>query len=281
MVHGLALLDGISIVATDLDGTLLRSDGTVSEWTRGRLLAAAEMDVTVVVVTARPPRWLGVIEGLHLHGYAIGANGAVVIDLEQNTEISTISIDPDTIGAVAELIRARVPLVRFAVETAGGFGYEPGYEAHWPVEPGTPVGDVLDLVERLGGSGPIKLLARSSEFGGHALDEVSDLVGHLCSVSYSGGSELIELGPHGTSKGAALASLVADLDATAADVVAVGDMPNDLSMLEWAGRAAAVANAHRDLLAIADVTIPSNDDDGVGHLVDGVLSIRSAGRADR
>ena len=67
----LNLFRGISIVATDLDGTLLRSDGTVGDWTRERLMAAAEIDVTVVVVTARPPRWLAEIRGLHLHGYAI------------------------------------------------------------------------------------------------------------------------------------------------------------------------------------------------------------------
>ncbi|MGN6240353.1 MAG: HAD family hydrolase, partial [Cellulosimicrobium cellulans] len=46
------------VVATDLDGTLLRSDGTVSERTRAALRAAEDAGVEVVFVTARPPRWL-------------------------------------------------------------------------------------------------------------------------------------------------------------------------------------------------------------------------------
>jgi hydroxymethylpyrimidine pyrophosphatase-like HAD family hydrolase len=54
--------------------------------------------------------------------------------------------------------------------------------------------------------------------------------------------------------------------------VAVGDMPNDVPMLEWAGRAYAVANAHPSVLAVADDVLPSNDDDGVASLIDSLLN---------
>ena len=46
-------------------------------------------------------------------------------------------------------------------------------------------------------------------------------------------------------------------------MVAFGDMPNDLPMLAWAGRAVAVANAHPEVLAVADEVTASNDEDGV------------------
>jgi hydroxymethylpyrimidine pyrophosphatase-like HAD family hydrolase len=47
------------------------------------------------------------------------------------------------------------------------------------------------------------------------------------------------------------------------DVVAFGDMPNDVPVLAWAGTAVAVANAHPDVLAVADLVTASNDEDGV------------------
>jgi hydroxymethylpyrimidine pyrophosphatase-like HAD family hydrolase len=55
---------------------------------------------------------------------------------------------------------------------------------------------------------------------------------------------------------------------TAAEVVAFGDMPNDLPMLAWAGRGVAVANAHPAVLAAADEVTDSNDDDGVATYLD-------------
>ncbi|MEO7061842.1 MAG: HAD hydrolase family protein, partial [Lapillicoccus sp.] len=51
-------------------------------------------------------------------------------------------------------------------------------------------------------------------------------------------------------------------------VWAFGDMPNDLPMLAWAGTGIAVANAHPDLLAVADLVCPTNDDDGVAAVLE-------------
>ena len=70
------------LVATDLDGTLLRPDGTVSARTAAALAACESSGVGVVFVTARPPRWLAeVAEHVGGHGVAICANGAVVVDV--------------------------------------------------------------------------------------------------------------------------------------------------------------------------------------------------------
>ena len=60
------------LIATDLDGTLLRSDGSVSERTRRVLAAVEAAGVEVVFVTARPPRWL------HDLAEVVGAHGVVI-----------------------------------------------------------------------------------------------------------------------------------------------------------------------------------------------------------
>ena len=57
------------------------------------------------------------------------------------------------------------------------------------------------------------------------------------------------------SKASGLARFAARHGVDAADVVAFGDMPNDLPMLAWAGRGLAVANAHPEVLAAADEVI--------------------------
>jgi HAD superfamily hydrolase (TIGR01484 family) len=54
-------MDGIRLVASDLDGTLLLPDETVSDRTRAVLAAAKEAGITVVLVSGRPPRSLGPI----------------------------------------------------------------------------------------------------------------------------------------------------------------------------------------------------------------------------
>ncbi|MFP5487030.1 MAG: HAD family hydrolase [Acidimicrobiia bacterium] len=259
----------VSIVATDLDGTLLRSDRTVSERTRASLRAASAAGITVIVVTARPPRWLDDIAGLHLHGYAICANGAVVVDLATGTHIERFALSRDVVVDVSDAIRDGLPDVVFALETGVGFGHEPAYLSDWPTPPGTQVGDVATLVDVL--DEPVKLLVRHAELGAHSLEALREITAGRCSISFSGGAGLIEIAPFGIDKGTSLARLVAGLGRDATHVVAVGDMPNDLPMLRWAGHAAAVANAHPDLLAIADTILPSNDDDGVAHLIESLL----------
>ena len=93
------------------------------------------------------------------------------------------------------------------------------------------------------------------------------IAGNDAVVTYSGDT-LLEVSGAGVSKASALAALCAQSLVSAADVLAFGDMPNDLPMLEWAGRAVAVANAHPDVLGIADEVTASNDDDGVAQVLE-------------
>jgi hydroxymethylpyrimidine pyrophosphatase-like HAD family hydrolase len=78
----------------------------------------------------------------------------------------------------------------------------------------------------------------------------------------------VEVAPPGITKAATLAVLCAELDITAREVVAFGDMPNDLPMLAWAGRSFAVANAHPQVLAVAEAVTASNDEDGVAQTLE-------------
>ncbi len=73
------------------------------------------------------------------------------------------------------------------------------------------------------------------------------------------------------SKGAGLQFVADRLGFTPAETVACGDGENDRELLDWAGFGVAVANAHPDILARADLVVPSVDDEGVASLLEAYL----------
>ncbi len=259
------------LIASDLDGTLLRSDGTVSERTARALRTAEAAGVVVVIATGRPPRWISpVAETLGYTGMAICANGAVVYDMHTDSIVATRPLSRATILDVAGVVRAAIPGVAFAVETArDGFAKEPAYRRH---------DDDLALVPRVGAleelatDDVVKLLVRHDNMGPDALLAwARDLAGDLVELTHSSRSGLLEVSAAGVTKASALSSLADELGIGPAEVLAFGDMPNDLPMLAWAGSGYAVANAHPDVLASAPYTAPANDDDGVAQVIEGVI----------
>jgi hydroxymethylpyrimidine pyrophosphatase-like HAD family hydrolase len=86
---------------------------------------------------------------------------------------------------------------------------------------------------------------------------------------------LLEIGAAGVTKASGLAQAAARHGVHPAEVVAIGDMPNDIAMLRWAGRSYAVANAHPAAKAAADEIVGTNDEDAVALLVEELLRRRT------
>lgn len=263
---------GIRILATDLDGTLLRTDGSLSSRNEAALRTASKHGLQVVVVTARPLRVLRELGLTDVHGLAICANGALIADLETDRLISTHLLSAEDTILIAEQVRALVPGMTFAVEASDYFGHEPKYVPQYEVPPGSPIGPIGSLAT----PGVIKLLGRHPDFTIDRLDEITEAIGSRATATCSTGVGLLEIGPAGVSKASSLEHVVRLIGGSASTVVAVGDMPNDLPMLEWASIGVAVENAHRRVLESADIVIPSNDHDGVAHLIDMILAERPA-----
>jgi Cof subfamily protein (haloacid dehalogenase superfamily) len=268
------------MLATDLDGTLLRSDNTVSDFTRSALARAEDCGLLIAFVTGRPPRWLHEVAEVTGHrGVAVSANGAITYDLHTETVLDSHLLDLAVLNDVARLLREKIPEVRFAVEHLNAFSYEPDYAHDWQVVPSAdrlgrelPVTTETDLAGLL--SAPaVKLLAKGrgllpDEF----MDSVQDLVGEQVTVTRSGHTALVEISATGITKASGLASLARSHQVDRTSVAAVGDMPNDVPMLEWAGYSYAVANAHHSAAEAAQVVLGrSNDEDAVGHLINDLL----------
>ena len=257
------------LIASDMDGTLLRSDDTVGEATVAELERWRADGVPVVLATGRPPRWMRQIRDVLHHGTAVCCNGAVLLDLERFEVHDEEPLTPDVLESVTAELRRRQPGTWFAVEYGLEFRHEPVYKPRWDVDaPGVEEATLAEMVAQ-----PVaKLLARHEDL---PRDEfvalVEDVVGDRATVTNSSSDALAEISASGVTKATGLAKVAARHGVGPEDVVVFGDMPNDIAAFEWVraagGRAVAMAHAHRDLLAVATDVTGSNDDGGVAEFL--------------
>jgi Cof subfamily protein (haloacid dehalogenase superfamily) len=257
------------VVATDLDGTIVRTDGTVSERTAAALAAVEKAGALVVLVTGRPPRWVHqVAEAIGHTGLAICANGALVYDLHTEKVVEEHLLAPEVGREVVRVLREALPGATFAVERTEGFAFTSEYRPRLPPPPDA----VAAELEGLFAEPTAKLLVRHEDYDADGLLQAARaVVGDLATLTHSSLDGLLEISASGVSKASTLELVCAERGVEAADVLAFGDMPNDLPMLVWAGRGVAVANAHPSVLeAVTEVTA-SNDDDGVAQVLEVLL----------
>ncbi len=259
------------LVATDLDGTLLHSDGTVTERTREVLDALDAMGVTVVFVTGRPIRWmLDLWEHVGDHGLAVCSNGGIVYDVPARAVRSSRPIPVDVGLRVAGLLREAVPGTTFALEKTTGFGKEPAFMERYPLPADIEVGPLDEIFDGT----TVKLLARHEEQDPEAFWAATEsAVGHLVTTTWSSTGALVEISAADVTKASTLALLCDELGVAREEVVAFVDMPNDLAMLRWAGTSYAMANAHPSVLDLAGRRAPSNEDDGVAAVLEELFDL--------
>lgn len=257
------------LVATDLDGTLLRGDGTVSGRTAAALVAAEEAGIRLVLVTGRPPRSLPVLhDGIGRH-FAITANGAAVYAPDGTTvRLSPFSAQP--LAALVARVRAAVPGVSFAFEYEKDFGHEQAYPSWSYGESSVElIGDADELLARNPDRPVFKVLAH------HPALSLRDLhararhsAGADAETTHSTGLALVEFSAPGVTKASALTAWSAGLGLGPEDIAAFGDMPNDLPMLGVVGRPYAMANADPEVRRAARFHTASNDEDGVARVLE-------------
>ena len=261
------------MVATDLDGTLVGRDHSVSARNREALAACQAAGIEVVFVTGRPLRWMApVVEATGIAGTAICANGAAVYDLATGELLVHHPVAVAAVVPAVETLRKALGPVAIALETPDGLVAEHAYTTTWDPDAQMPRGDLSEL---LAGSPTVfKVLVR-----GHGLtsDEMLavarvQLDGSMTAThSNARGGGLLEMSATGISKAATLAELAALRGLGPADVVAFGDQPNDVEMLLWAGRGVAMADGHPEALAAADEVAPPFAEDGVAQVLERLL----------
>jgi Cof subfamily protein (haloacid dehalogenase superfamily) len=263
-----------ALVATDVDGTLLDDDEKLSARTRSAVRAVVDAGAQFVLATGRPPRWVKpIVDQLGFAPMAVCANGAVIYDPSTDRIIAARTLSADALGQLAEIATRVIPGAGLAVERVGRSAHDaatpqfvssPGYEHAWLNPDNTEVS-----VEDLLSAPAVKLLIRKS--GARSADMAAELARHIGlegDITYSTNNGLIEIVPLGISKATGIEELARPLGIGAADVVAFGDMPNDVPMLGWAGLGVAMGNAHPDAVEAADEVTATNVEDGVAQVLE-------------
>lgn len=270
----------LRLVATDLDGTIVCSDGSVTPRTVSALRACEAAGIPVVIVTGRPPRWLGdVVAATGLSAVAVAANGAVLYDSGRQQIVRAWTISQPTVAEVVDRLHTELDDVQVALETTTGFVRTPGYLSTFADVEAMPRVAVDELVA--GARDVIKILIRAKGGGDELLQAAQELVADLVEATHSNASDnLLELGPLGVSKAATLEHLVAERGIDASGVIAFGDQPNDIPMLRWAGVGVAMADGHPAAIAAADEIALPCAEDGVAKVLEARLAARLGRAAD-
>ncbi|MFG2598222.1 HAD family hydrolase [Streptomyces sp. NPDC048462] len=260
-----------ALVATDLDGTLLRLDDTVSPRTRAALGLATAAGARHLVATGRPvPAVRELFAALRYRGLAVCGQGTQVYDAGAGRMIRAVVLDREAAAAALGKIEAQVGQVFAAVDQDGADGrtlIEPGYLMPHPAL----TSHRTSHRDELWAAPVIKVLIRHPELDDDELAAAAHAaVGDLATVTLSGPGT-VELQPYGIDKGAGIALAAEHLGLDPATAIAFGDMPNDLPMFRSCGYGVAMANAHPLLRAEADEVTLSHQDDGVAVVLERVF----------
>lgn len=263
------------LVASDLDGTIVRRDGTIGDRTLAVLAACESRGVDVLFVTGRPPRWMPPIAAAtgH-HGLAVCGNGAIVYDLGTERVVRARALAPDVVLTVVTVLREAFPGSVFALETTTGIRREVAFLPKHPDALLARIGEIPALLD----DGPIvaKVLCVVEGLTADPMLEIARtaLAGIAEPVHSDSAGAMIEISALGVSKASTLASLAAGRGIDPSHVVAFGDMPNDVPMLRWAGRGYAMADGHAEAIAAADGVAPPCAEDGVAQVLEALLAGR-------
>lgn len=267
----------ISLVATDLDGTLLLQNKHISKRTYDVLKKANENGVHVVIATGRSfsalPESIFKIDGMR---YVVTSNGANIIDLKDNEVIYKNCIDAAQIPKILDFLKERPYILEVFT---GGKAYmsKSDYDKfrsrtvdfrpiEYVLQTRIPIDDIFEFTQKNCSSiENININFDSLSDKPKAYEELLKFDNITVTTSFDFN---LEIGGNTTSKGDALNFLTQMLGLTSKNVLSIGDNPNDSSMLGFSEIAVAVENAHEDIIKLADHITSSNDEDGVAKAVE-------------
>jgi Cof subfamily protein (haloacid dehalogenase superfamily) len=261
------------LIATDLDGTLVRSDDTVSAYTHEVLDRVRAAGIRIVGATGRGPRLTSLTRNdIRVADFLVLAQGGWVLDQAESSYLLRSWLPGPMLAEALTRLQAEVGRLSVMVEALEHddsplWGdYDPTWRYPVVVEQ-RPRADCLT-------GDVIKAFARSFDLHVDELLEVARRIvpADVATVTQAG-LNYVEICPANVDKGTGLAVVAESVGVDPQDVLVVGDMPNDLPMFAWAGWSrVAVANAHPSLMAVADEVTLTNDQDGVAVYLDKLLS---------
>ena len=267
----------IKLIALDLDGTTLNSAKRISERTCVALETAAKQGVHIVVATGRPFAALPE-DVFHIHAirYMLTSNGAAITDLSSGEIFYENCLSAGTVEAAIEMLKSTDYILEGFI--AGKAYIEKAYY-EYVERTGKSFRDVRYILET---RNPVENL---NGFLLNHKDHVENINVNFEDLACKSGlrdmlltlpdatittsfPNNLEIGGSTTSKAEALRQLGKKLGIRREEMLAAGDSPNDIAMLQEAGIAVAMGNGEEEVKSIADYITSDNDHDGVGEAVE-------------
>ncbi|GAB2894096.1 HAD family hydrolase [Streptomyces mayteni] len=268
------------LVATDLDGTLLRSDETISPRTRAALAAARAVGAEHIVVTGRSVAWTRhILDDLGYQGLAVCGQGAQLYHAGEHRLLTSVTLDRRLARAAVGRLEESLGPLHIAANRDGLDGQvvmEAGFHetvgsTYGSSGEGNPRPERAGSRDELFAEPVIKMYLHHPTLGDDALAAAAlDLLGDAVGIVVSG-ELLVEMLPLGLTKATGLSLAARRLGVKGSETIAFGDMPNDLPMFAWAAHSVAMAGAHPDVRAIADEITAGNDEDGIALVLEPLL----------
>lgn len=247
----------LKMILTDLDGTLLRSDGSISENTKQVLKACQDRGILVAIATAR--YWIGAEKYINAiqPDYEITTDGTLVH--QNGQQIYSCSLSVETTNQIVQDLFARDPKTEITVAT--------GRQVFWNslhISESEKLHKAVyhDYQAPLS-CGANKIVAELSD--GRIAEEIANK--NACRLQSYRGENWYAFLPENSGKVQAIRELVNKLNLSLDEIAAFGDDKNDMAMLEICGTGIAVSNAIPDVKAVADCITLSNDEDGVAEWI--------------
>jgi len=258
------------LIALDLDGTLLNSQGAVSDRTVEAIRALKKLGTRIVICTGRPPRHVETLaKDLELTSCVIAYNGAVIVNFDSGEINYRHQLKRSLALEVIQRVTEKHPDTMTGIETHHGWYLDQRlYELRLPLlqarnlAPPDGYGDVTSFVR----DSVIKILFRHPEL---TSSEMAHVLADLPTYATWSNPSLLEVMAEPVNKQEALAYLCKEFGCNAAEVATFGDQNNDKEMLAWAGYGVAVGNASAEAKAAADYVSSTNDEDGVAEVLEG------------
>ena len=265
----------------DLDGTLFDHFGNVSPKNREVIQTYTENGGLFAISTGRcPSNMLQYLEGVAFNAPCIVLNGAGVYDRDTDTFLLTELADRDALCKVLRFAREELPNVNLQVYTPEDILYvSPRETLNVPFWKLHQTSRFLSIEEAerdpwfkalLFGT-PEEMRQADRWIEAEGLSDRFDRV--FASTDIVPGSLYLELLPKGINKGSALNACRSLPVYAGRTMIGVGDYNNDLEMLAEADLAAVPKNGHPDALKLADLVLPTNDDDAIAALIERIPTL--------
>ncbi len=254
----------IRLLALDLDGTLLNDSKKVSQQTVDGLACLAERDMRIVIASARPPRSVRhIYSDLKLDTLQINYNGALIWDEPNSRAVFHRPLPGKLVRAIVEMSRDLFEEVLVSCEVMDRWYTDRVEEKHTTETGRLFRPDVVAPLEDFFQNDTTKLLlAAEPNIIARLEAELLENFGDQVTIVQTD-ENLLQIMHPNAGKAQALQRVAAHYGVPMNQVMAVGDALNDVGMLQLAGVAVAMDNAHSAVKAVADWIAPSNNDHGV------------------